>query len=117
MDTLHVQIVNLTPHAINIKRQDGSFLVVPPSGQLARCAENRAVVESPIEGVVVTVPTYGDVEGLPDPQDGTVYIVSALVLSRVQDRTDVFAPGALIRDADGKPVGCDGLSGTAAMVR
>jgi len=36
---------------------------------------------------------YGDITGLPDPEDGVVYIVSLLVL-QATDRTDVVAPAS-----------------------
>ncbi|RME25645.1 MAG: hypothetical protein D6800_07370, partial [Candidatus Zixiibacteriota bacterium] len=47
----------------------------------------------------------GDVEGLPDPQDGTVYLVSSMVLSAVRGRRDVVAPDTgptAIRDETGR---------------
>ena len=57
----------------------------------------------------------GAVLGLPHPRPGVYYIVSALVLAQVPNRADVFAPGPALRDADGRVVGCVGLSGTPAF--
>lgn len=112
-----MNIVNLTPHMLNVRRTDGTWLDVPPSGQVARVSENRTHVQvQGFDGIAVTVATYGQVENLPDPQDGVIFIVSALVLQRVPHRRDVFAPGTLIRNDAGQPVGCDGLSGTPALL-
>lgn len=53
--------------------------------------------------------SWGDVEGLPDARSGAIYVVSGLVRSQLQGRPDVFSPGKLVRDEQGKPVGCHGL--------
>jgi hypothetical protein len=45
-------------------------------------------------GIPIYGPTaYGQPEGLPDPESGTLYIVSALLASRVPQREDVVYPG------------------------
>lgn len=106
-------IVNLTPHQINIIADDGKVVSIPPSGQVARVAQTREPRGS-IDGITVTYSTFGDVEGLPDPQDGVIYVVSGLVLSAVPDRTDVFAPGEAVRDGEGRVIGARGLSCTPA---
>jgi hypothetical protein len=106
-------IINLTPHTINIERADGTLIEVAPSGTVARCAETRA--ERPaIEGVGVTLAQFGEVEGLPAPQLGKIFVVSALVLAQVPHRADVFAPGPAVRDEQGRIIGCVGLSCTPA---
>jgi hypothetical protein len=60
-------------------------------------------------GINIQRPTFGNIVGLPEPKDGTVYIVSAMVREAARDRIDVFSPGSLIRDDAGNVVGCDGL--------
>ena len=106
-------IINLTPHAISIKKQDGSIINIDPSGSIARCEEYRENAGI-MDGIGVTRATYGAVTGLPEPIVGTIYITSALTLAAVPNRADVFAPGPAIRDGDGKIIGCDGLTATAA---
>lgn len=108
-----VSIVNLTPHALNIQREDGTMLEVAPSGTLARCAETREP-RSAIAGLPVTLAGFGAVEGLPEPRPGVVYVVSGLVLAQVSHRADVFAPGPAIRDDQGRIIGARGLSCTPA---
>jgi hypothetical protein len=53
----------------------------------------------------------GEPTGLPDPADGVIVIVSALVAEHpsVAHRTDLAYPGEAIRDPDGKIVGAKGL--------
>jgi hypothetical protein len=130
---------NLTPHAIRIHDEAGKFLMeVPPSGTVARVSVGRVKVGEQ-EGVPVFVETYGEVEGLPDappmcpycesancvalqgesvcgpvPEDERVpepetLIVSLLVKTTVK-RQDLVSPGELIRDEQGRPIGCKGLS-------
>jgi hypothetical protein len=104
-----MNIINLTPHEIKIRRSDGVYLIVKPEDTPARCTETRKFITY-IEGIPVTRAEYGDAEGLPDWQKDTIYIVSALVLNAVTDRLDVFAPGTAIRDEAGRIIACDGLS-------
>lgn len=107
------KLVNLTPHTVTLVC--GQLTVeIPPSGQVARVSATAQQVGSiEIDGfsfpVVKTV--FGEVTGLPEPQEDTVYIVSTLVLSAVQGRKDVVAPntGAAIRDSEGRVVGVPGF--------
>lgn len=102
------EFVNLTPHAVTMKRADGVAFTVQPSGQEARRDTVRA--ERPaLDGVPVAVVTFGDVNGLPEPREGVVYIVSGLVLAAVPHRADVVAPGAPIREAGFTPAEIDAV--------
>lgn len=105
-----MQFVNLTPHDLNVVAHDGSVRVFPKSGSVARVSVQRLPREG-LDGVLVSANVYGDVEGLPEPVEGVALVVSALVLARVPNRLDVFAPGELVRDEGGNVVGCKGLTG------
>ena len=110
-----MKLVNLTPHVINLRKEDGSMVDIAPSGQVARV--DAVIVEvARVDDVIIRVATYGDVQGLPDPQEGVGYLVSGMVLSRVSGRADVFAPGNALRDDAGRVIGCDGLSATEAWL-
>ena len=84
-----IKIVNLTPHPISIT--DGDTFA--PSGKVARV---KAIQEDAgiINGIPVKTQTFGDIIDLPEPQDDTIFIVSAIVLSAAKaiGRTDVVAP-------------------------
>lgn len=104
-----MNIINLTPHVLNILTPEGA-VEVAPSGEVARVAVTTTEAE-PVGGIPVTVASYGKVENLPDPAEGNIFVVSGMVEAQVQ-RQDVFAPGNLVRDGEGKPVGCEGLKQT-----
>jgi len=97
--------VNLTPHAIVVVGGP----TIPPSGKLARCVSSSVSVGEHA-GVSLCRTSYGAVDGLPDPEAGVIYIVSALVRAAVPHRADVASPGELVRDAAGSVIGCKGLS-------
>jgi len=98
-------IVNLTPHTINIKTS-GDTLSIAPSGEIARVTSVEEVVGK-VAGIPVLKRTFGDIEGLPASQKDTIYLVSSMVLSAVKNRDDVFAPdtgATAIRDDAGRIV-------------
>ena len=101
--------VNLTPHTVNVIRQDGSVLDLPASGQVARCSQSAELVFVQ-DGIEVTRQAFGEVVGLPDEQEGIFFIVSRLVAAACPERRDLLIPGPLIRGEDGQPMGCQGLS-------
>jgi hypothetical protein len=113
-----VKLVNLTPHPITLVTGDFR-LTIPPSGQVARREEKTVFcgnLDVAAEGffnnnfpVRLVRTEYGEVTGLPEPQPGTMYIVSAMVRQAVPDRRDVVSPGALVRDAEDKVIGCQEL--------
>jgi ethanolamine ammonia-lyase small subunit len=110
--TPEVKIVNLTPHAVSIVKADGTTFTIPASGEVARVEQTRKEAGE-IAGIKITVSEFGEVIGLPDPEPNTVYVVSGMVLASTDNRWDVFAPGELIRDNEGKVIGCNGLSAPA----
>ena len=50
------------------------------------------------------------VTGLPEPEDGTFYVVSQITAAAVPDRDDVFFAGEAVRNGEGMIIGCVGLS-------
>lgn len=107
-----MKIINLTPHALNLL-VDGKEIVVPPSGTVARAATIRQQVGTiNVDGVDVPVnkTVFGDIDGLPDPQPDTIYVVSMLVAQAVPDRDDVFIVDDTVRDDQGRIVGAKALA-------
>jgi len=74
---------------------------------IARCTENKNIVGE-FESVQLVTNKFGDVYDLPAPLDGTLYIVSMVVRQAI-GRPDLASPGDLIRDAEGKIIGCRNL--------
>ena len=97
---------NLTPHSIC---EVTTGQTIPPSGVVARVKSSTVKVAEHASAPIYTS-TFGDIEGLPEPEAGTIYIVSSLALNAVpSDRRDVVSPGNLQRDQEGNPIGCIGF--------
>lgn len=103
-----MQLVNLTPHPLTLFRLDGSTVTVSPSGTVARVSQTSDQVGT-VNGVALVRSQFGEVIDLPAPQDGVIYIVSALVRGAVPDRGDLASPGDLVRNDQGAVVGCRSL--------
>jgi len=106
-------LINLTPHRINVfvDLDDCGDLVLEPSGQIARVnVQNEKFME--MDGIPIMRQKVGEVIGLPEPIPGVVYIVSTIVAMAMKGkgRYDIVAPGELVRDGEGKPIGCYGLT-------
>lgn len=105
-----MNVINLTPHALDLVCNDGLVMHIEASGVVARCAERRNRVGE-VAGMVIERAEFGAIEGLPDPQTDTIFIVSTLVLTALKGvRPDVFSPGKAIRDDAGRIIGANGLS-------
>ena len=102
--------VNLTPHPITVVLEDEKIMVIDPAaGVPARVAQQDVAVDT-FDGVPLFRQEFGQVIDLPDPVDGTMLIVSALVRAACPDRLDLASPTGLVRDAEGKIIGCRGLA-------
>lgn len=130
---MDVQIINLTPHVLNIydrrhvAREGMSYkpicfceglpsqpVVSVPSSGFARAREVTTTATCVhVDGNCIEVTRKvieKSVTGLPEPQEGTIYVVSYITAQAVPDRKDVFFPGDPVRDDEGNLIGCAGLS-------
>jgi len=109
-----VELINLTPHPIDVISDDGSILRVFESGFVARVEfENLEVEQTLIGGVVITIGktrTTPQPPDLPPPAPRTLYVVSRIVASAAMDRDDLVFPDDLVRNDKGAVVGCRRLS-------
>ena len=105
-------LINLTPHEIVLVGATGDVVErIAPTGQVARVSVTRTSTGS--VGVIEIFETcFGELEGLPSAQDGDFFVVSGLAASAAKalGRQDVLSPGELVRDPEGRVVGCRGLS-------
>lgn len=104
-----MQFINLTPHAIVLNSGE-SF---PASGTIARVSANMDESALP-SGHRVFKQTFGEVTGIPAAEEGTTFIVSALVLAALAgSRADVVAPATghkeAMRDEAGRIVAVPGF--------
>ena len=73
-----MEFVNLTSHTINLPG-----MAIPPSGTVARAAATDTPIGD-IDGIPVITTTYGGIQDLPDPVEGTVYIAARFLPSGEQ---------------------------------
>ena len=107
-------ILNLTPHIVVVLGADGTQVAeLPPTGRVARVA---TTVEDAgeIAGIPVVKTRFGEIIDLPEPEDGTFFVVSSLLAGAAKETgrgaSDLLVPGRLIRDSAGQPIGCEKLS-------
>ena len=103
------KLINLTPHSIHFVNEAGDVIkTVEPSGAVARVA-TKTVTVGDWDDLPITETDFGEVEGLPEPEPDTAYIVSSIVAQRCHGRLDVFIPNESVRDDKGRIVGCRSL--------
>lgn len=102
-------LVNLTPHNITLMDDQGNIIQdIPSTGVIPRLKEDTEVIGN-VNGIPVTIKTFGGVDSMPEPQADTFYIVSALLASKLS-RNDLLVPSDMVRDDKGRIVGCKGFS-------
>jgi hypothetical protein len=114
-----VKLVNLTSHELNVYNSEGKVILsIPPPKDtpIPRVSIKSEVVGTiDVDGVEVPIRrvVYGDVEYLPLPEEGTIYVVSTFVTLALRDkgikREDLLSPDtntdSVIRDKDGRVLG------------
>lgn len=95
-------LVNLTPHEVAIWIND-SIKRIPPSGKVVRLNQHCEPCGC-VQGIPVSICREGEPKGLPEPEEGTVFLVSSVVAKKVK-REDVLCPDTsddgAIRDGNG----------------
>lgn len=82
---MNYKLINLTPHAIHVLMRDNKILTIESSGN-ARCEMITQVLDDDFNGVSLNSNTYGEVVGLPEPAENTLYIVSSIVAHAVKGK-------------------------------
>lgn len=103
---------NYTPHEVVIFNNNGDVVLSLPSIGVARVT-SQSLPKTEIDGIPVVETVFGEVSGLPEPEDGTFYIVSQFVIAALPTRTDLLRPDTgptCVRDADGKIIGVKALT-------
>lgn len=104
-------IVNLTPFPIAVWAW-GGLRTIESTG-IARAVEIVEPAES-IGCIPTSIVRYSGTEGLPDPVEGTYYLVSTITAQAASagGRTvdDLLVPGTPMRDQSGRVIGCASLA-------
>ena len=114
----NAHLVNCTPHDINIKLSDeDGFFTIAPSGFLPRCKTEYNTVAQVVAGgdaFNIRERYFGEVKDLPDPKEGTLYIVSRIVAEAMSGvRNDLLMVDGTIREeVNGRMVvvGCEAFA-------
>lgn len=112
-----MKFVNLTTHLVRIHKNGQQIFEFPPSGVVARVAQQPSELVNELGGVPIGVAgEFGEVEGVPSPQEGVGYIVSGLLGARFEGsgRRDIYVPATGPRD--GAIRGNDGQITAVAML-
>lgn len=105
----NTNIVNLTPHVITLIDENGGKTVIESSG-IARCIQRDEKIGE-LNGFPVFKSFFGEVTGLPEKEEGTVIIVSAIVAKAMAGkRDDLGVVSQTVRDEAGKIIGCRGFA-------
>jgi len=122
------KVVNCTPHEIVVYSKDDIYmddatrtyklkpsaksrLTLMPSPWTARCSRKDVVTEY-IEGVPTFTTQFTGITDLPAPEKGVWYVVSSIVAQSAKSagRTDCLIPHHIIRNSEGRIIGCAAFS-------
>lgn len=107
------KIINMTPHPVMVVNAEGELLVTLPAylaaprvviNSLNKAVETFVTEGGDIFSVEVEDVSVGEVQGLPEQQEGVVLVVSSMVLDN-SNRSDLIAPGQLARNEQGQIFG------------
>lgn len=103
-------IINCTPHPITIFGVNNEVIMQLPKGEtVPRLTQSSETVQH-IAGIPITETVFGETTDLPEQKEGVFLIVSRLVLSANQDRSDLLVPNDMVRDEDDNIIGCCSLA-------
>lgn len=108
-----MRALNLTSHPLTLVIGGGRLTIQPEATPARVNSFKKQIAELEVFGLPtpINVTTYGDVTGLPAPEDGTIYIVSLLVAQALRGtRDDVLIVDDTVRDEQGRIVGARGLA-------
>ena len=103
-------VKNATPHAVKMCGENNEVLrTFEPTGVIPRCSVTRKQIGE-LDGVPINTSVFGAVEGLPEPEEGVVWIVSRVVAEAAKERDDLLVTDDAVRDDQGRIIGCRALA-------
>lgn len=103
-----MKLVNLTKHRLMLYDTHGELVEVPPDPRhigMAALGEHRTVEDGDGHTFSLNVRRVQEIKKMPEPEDGTLYIVPVEVAMALQaHREDIAFPAedAQVRDAEGR---------------
>lgn len=108
-----MKVVCLVPHDVVVYDDDGVVINTYQSQGVARAGQTNTIVGC-LDGTPVIKAEFGEVTGLPEPTEGTVFIVSIITANaaRTYGRTtdDLLVTSGPVRDDKGRTIGCRALA-------
>lgn len=104
-----MRVVNLTPHEVTVFDDDDTVIKTYPSEGLARARQTNVIVGC-LDGTPVVRTEFGEVDGLPEPAEDTVYIVSIITVNAAKahgrSTDDLLVTSGPVRNDRGQTIGC-----------
>jgi len=85
-----MKFMNLTPHRVVVRPDATPEMILEPSGSVARCQVTAERIGD-LDGIPLVRQVFGSPTGIPEPEEGTTYVVSTLV-AQAACRPDVVSP-------------------------
>ena len=101
------KVRNLTPHTVTVYGAYGAVPIViepDPAGPVQVDLRHVAL------GPYVSRPVIENVRGLPAAEPGVALLVSIVCRMHIQGRDDFLTPSGVVRDPQGRIVGCRALA-------
>ena len=105
-----MEIKNCTPHPIFLLDDDNNLVLTldkcdtPPRLKQSTFSEGNVLVNG--VDIPLTKTLFGETKNLPDEQEGVLLVVSRIVLSANAHRRDMVVPNDIVRDINGRIIGC-----------
>ena len=96
-----MQFKNLTPHDVNVETANGFIVRIPKSEGAPTRLKQVDVNPFDVNGVPCVVRQY-EQDNLPKQEEGILLIVSQMVAAANPMRRDLFYPGDMKRDLEGR---------------
>jgi hypothetical protein len=105
----NAKIVNLTPHKVVVLDDNNNVVAEFASEGVIRLSEERQLIGQ-INGIPLYIKRFGTTVALPPQREGVYYIVSLPVAQAFPDRSDFIVPDQVVRDNEGRIIGCRGFT-------
>jgi len=102
---MQVTFINTTPHPVHVLNRDGELVLTIPAASQPLRLEERLESLGDLAGVPLVKKALAADISLPEPQEGVYYIVS-LAVAQAARRPDLLVPDDLVRDDQGRILGC-----------
>jgi len=91
MDKKLIKIESRLRHTAKILTEDGEEIIIPPSNIVTGMDFEYEEVGKSIEGVPIMKAKVKQFHNIPEPKEGTIYVVTSMVKNYFPEREDLVA--------------------------